>query len=42
MAEVSGIAEEEAVLGAILTQGECYQEVSSILGLNDFYKENTG
>ena len=35
-----GVDEEEAVLGAILTQGECYREAAMILEENDFYKED--
>lgn len=36
---IPGVDEEEAVLGAILTQGEVYQEAAMILEENDFYKE---
>ena len=34
-----GVEEEAAVIGAILTQGSCYQDAASILELNYFYKE---
>jgi replicative DNA helicase len=36
---IPGVDEEEAVLGAILTKGEAYQEAASYLRENDFYKE---
>lgn len=36
---IPGVDEEEAVLGAILAQGECYREAAMILEENDYYKE---
>jgi len=36
---IPGAEEEEAVLGAILTRGECYQEAASVIEEADFYRE---
>ena len=36
---IPGVDTEEAVLGAILTKGECFKEVALILEERDFYKE---
>ena len=37
--EVVGVDIEEAVLGAILTKGECFKEAALVIEEQDFYKE---